>query len=82
MRLINEGKAIEFDTFPSDDEFYCSWFVVPFDWFIRTFREHWEIEEPLKWLDKFYNEYTWDDTWLIYIKATEDKVVLREGDNR
>jgi len=48
------------------------WFHVPKEW-----AEKWCKEYGYESLEKFDEEYIWDDSWNMYCSAKEDEVVIR-----
>lgn len=78
-------KSLTFDTYPDmfsdyenciENENYDNemrMFVVPEDWAIN-----WILENTEWNMAEFWEEYTWDETLVMYEKALSDKVILRE----
>ena len=73
------AKTIELCTFPKDDADYCLSFIVPQTWLIKVIKKEDERSgrKPTS-LNKFLDNYCWDETYFIYEAAKTDGVLLKE----
>ena len=63
------GRYQMLATFPDDDADYCKWFVVEKEW----------LEKQCKNLEEFLENYTWDETWPLYLLARAEDRLISEG---
>ena len=70
-------ESVGLCTVPDDDKDYCKYFEVPKDWLLNWLKEASEPNEDSS-LEYFLDNYTWDETWFIYIDALEVGKVLME----
>ena len=70
---------VTLDTFPEDDRNFSRKFTVPKSWLIDilerldSFNERKGVD-----LDRFLQNYIWDETWFIYLQAKQDEVIAEE----
>ena len=75
------NDEIRLQTFPDDDRNYCKNFTVPKDWLIDilerldSFNERKGVD-----LERFMQNYIWDETWFIYLQAKKDEVLVEESE--
>ena len=84
-RLTTEeaaGKHTILCTFPDSDADYCKQFVVETEWLKKELthngklgKDNGEREEMLR---NFLDEYTWDETYFIYMSAMAEKTIVSE----
>lgn len=78
-------KIIYICTFPSDDEYYyCHNFVVSTRWLVNWVK-HFNQKYKNRLIEKvtikrLLNEYTWDESWLIYQDAKYENAIAEEYD--
>lgn len=74
-----EDDTVALDTFPNDDRNFSRHFVVPKSWLIDIlerldgFNERKGVD-----LERFLQNYIWDETWFIYLQAKKDEVIISE----
>lgn len=74
-----EYDTVALDTFPNDDRNFSRRFVVPKSWLIDIlgrldgFNERKGVD-----LERFLQNYIWDETWFIYLQAKKDEVIISE----
>lgn len=64
-------------SFPDDDKYYCKYFEVPEIWLIEIL----ESMNDRKGVDleRFLDNYTWDETWFIYELAKKNgKLIMKK----
>lgn len=73
------NEAVILCTFPDDENDYCKMFRVSKDWLLDLL-EHLDDMNNREGVDleKFLEEYVWDETYFIYIEAKEHEVLLGE----
>lgn len=71
--LKDDDAVVELCTFPCIDDYYCKVFYVRKGW-LKTQLEDYEN------LEKFLEEYTWDETYSIHREAKADYRILYEED--
>lgn len=69
--LREDEQVVCLCTFPFSDCFYCRTFYVRKGWL----HERIVLGAPV---EKFLEEYTWDETWVIYQAAKADYRILYE----
>ena len=78
-----EGDTVTLDTFPNDDRNFSTRFVVPKNWLIDilesldSFNERKGVD-----LDRFLQNYIWDETWFIYLQAKGKEMLISEEEIR
>lgn len=73
-------KTTELCTFPDDDKDYCKCFTVPTDWLIDVLEriDSFNNQEGVD-LERFLDNYVWEETWFIYLQAkTDNKLIMEE----
>lgn len=76
----DEMTPVELCTFAEDDSDYCRDFVVPKGWLLEKleFMDSCNENKGVD-LEKFLDEYVWDETWAIYEAAkAEGKLLFEE----
>lgn len=74
-------ESVTLDTFPDDDKNFAKTFVVPAGWLkdllerIDAFNEREGVD-----LERFLQNYIWDETWFIYLQAVTDKTIIQEAE--
>lgn len=74
-----EDDTVTLDTFPDDDRNFSKKFTVPKSWLIDIlerldgFNERKGVD-----LERFLQNYIWDETWFIYLQAKKDEVIISE----
>lgn len=78
--FADDMMPVELCTFADDDKEYCRDFVVPKGWLIKKleFMDSCNENKGVD-LEKFLDEYVWDETWAIYEAAkTEGELLFEE----
>lgn len=72
-------KTIELCTFPNSDKDYCKTFSVPKEWLIDLLERVDQLHnrEGVS-LERFLEEYVWDETWFVYLQAKNAGKLLKE----
>lgn len=67
-------------TFPDDDKDYCKYFEVPKDWLVDILERLDDMNERKGVdLERFLNNYVWDETWFIYLLAKDKgKLIVKK----
>lgn len=66
-------------TFPDDDKDYCKGFTVPTAWLSKALKEMDPFENGGNVsLERFLDNYLWDETWFIYCLAEQSGNILSE----
>ena len=78
-KLEKDDDSVTLDTFPDDDRNFSKKFTVPKSWLIDIlgrldgFNERKGVD-----LERFLQNYIWDETWFIYLQAKKDEVIISE----
>ena len=75
----NLYEQVELETFPVDDTFYSLAFVVPKEWLIDML-ERMDALNNREGVDlqRFLENYIWDETYFLYSAAQAANVIIRE----
>lgn len=73
------NENVELCTFPDEDDYYCMCFTVPLKWLVDTLFAMYANERKEKSFMDFMNEYTWDETYQIYIAAQAEQKIISEN---
>lgn len=66
-------------TFPDDDKDYCKYFEVPETWLVGILDSLDSVNERKGVdLERFLNNYVWDETWFIYELAKDKGKLITE----
>ena len=78
-KLEKDDDSVTLDTFPDDDRNFSKKFTVPKSWLIDIlgrldgFNERKGVD-----LERFLQNYIWDETWFIYLQAKQCEVISEE----
>lgn len=74
-------ESIELYTFPDDDKDYCKWFIVPSNLLLQVLEsmDSFNNRERVN-ISRFLDNYTWDETYIIYCIAKTNGVIIDEGE--
>ena len=75
--IIQFKVAVGLCTYPLDDDDYCLYFEVTYNWMVSCL-EKIGVFDFYKDYEDFINNYTWDETWPIYEQANLENVVIKE----
>lgn len=79
LELNEASQVIGLCTFPDEDEQFCKVFYVQKGWLVErletldSFNERKGVD-----LDRFIENYIWDETWFLYEQAKKENVMLYE----
>lgn len=79
--MVDDTNKIGLCTFPEDDKYFCKYFEVPKDWLINildtldSMNERQGVD-----LERFLDNYIWDETWFIYDLAKNKGILSFEKD--
>lgn len=77
--LEKDDDSVTLDTFPDDDRNFSKKFTVPRSWLIDILeRLDGFNERKCVDLERFLQNYIWDETWFIYLQAKKDEVIISE----
>ena len=78
-KLEKDDDSVTLDTFPDDDRNFSKKFTVPKSWLIDLLEKMDALNERKGVdLDRFLQNYIWDETWFIYLQAKKDEVIISE----
>ena len=78
-KLEKDDDSVTLDTFPDDDRNFSKKFTVPKSWLIDLLEKMDALNERKGVdLERFLQNYIWDETWFIYLQAKKDDVIISE----
>ena len=78
-KLEKDDDSVTLDTFPDDDRNFSKKFTVPKSWLIDLLEKMDALNERKGVdLERFLQNYIWDETWFIYLQAKKDEVIISE----
>lgn len=76
---LTTEEQVVLETFPEDDKYYSLEFVVPKDWLIDIL-ERLDALNNCEGVDlqRFLDNYIWDETYFLHAAAEEDGVIISQ----